>query len=90
MQSIIKLIRMGGDYSEFYVGISNDAERRLFDEHKVNREKGIWIYCPTESDDVARKVEKNFLDKGCAGGTGGGEDDTTYVYCYKMTSTTVE
>lgn len=32
------------NYSDFYVGITNDVERRLFQEHNVNRETMWWIY----------------------------------------------
>ena len=76
------------DYSDCYIGITNDAKRRLFDGHNVNREKGIWIYCQGDSDKVARDVEQYFLAKGCKGGSGGGDDKSTFVYCYKITSTT--
>ena len=80
--------KRGGKYSDYYVGITDDAERRLFDEHKVDRDHGSWVYAPAISDDVARKVEKHYLDLGCEGGSGGGDEDSRIVYCYKMTSTT--
>ena len=79
-----------GKYSDYYCGITNDAERRLFDEHNVDKEHGVWIYRTASSDDVARKVEQHFLDKGCEGGSGGGDESTKIVYCYKITSTTIE
>ena len=31
-------------YSNFYVGITNDIERRLFTEHNVSKENAWWIY----------------------------------------------
>ena len=77
----------GRYYSEFYVGITNDIERRLFNEHNVDNG---YIYDEAYSDDVARKVEQYFLDKGCKGDTGGGSEDSTYVYSYKITRTTVQ
>ncbi len=76
-------------YLDCYVGITNDAERRLFDEHNVDK-NGIWIYCHGDSAKVARDAEQYFLDQGCQGGPGGGDDDSTIVYCYKITSTTDE
>lgn len=75
------------NYKKYYVGISNDPRRRLFNEHNVN-EKGVWIICPADSDTVARDVEKYFLDLGMDGGPGGGDETATYVYCYLKTSTT--
>ncbi len=80
----------GGEYSDYYCGITNDIERRLFGEHNVDKEHGVWIYRTASSDTVARKVEKHFLDAGCKGGSGGGSNDCKIVYCYKITSTTVE
>ncbi len=82
--------KRGGSYAEYYCGITNDAERRLFDEHNVDKEHGVWIYRTANSDDVARKVEQYFLAKGCEGGSGGGDEDSNVVYCYKITRTTVE
>ena len=78
------------NYSAYYVGITNDVERRLFNEHKVDREHGKWIYRTATSDTVARDVEQYFLNKGCKGGSGGGDESSIIVYCYKITNNTVE
>ena len=47
---------------------------------------GIFIQCTSSA--AARSVEKTFLDHGCDGGTGGGDDDAIYVYAYLKTSET--
>ena len=49
------------------------------------RTNGAWIWRPASSDSVAREIEKHFLDKGAQGGAGGGDEDTTSVYAYKIT-----
>lgn len=72
-----------GDYSNWYVGITNDIERRLFSEHSVDRKQDYWIYRPASSKSIAQEVEEFFLDAGMDGDTGGGNDDTTYVYAFK-------
>lgn len=77
-------------YSEFYIGISQDARKRLFEEHHVDRENSWWIYTTAISADVAREVEKHYLDLGMRGGTGGGDDKSNMVYCYVVTPTTTE
>lgn len=79
-------------YSDFYVGITNDINRRLFEEHNVSRENSWWIYSPCDDEKTARKVEKHYLDMGMQGDTGGGtgKNDAKYVYCYLVTSYTVE
>lgn len=77
-------------YSEFYIGITNDVERRLFKEHNVAKEKTWWIYRTAENSDIAREVEKHFLDMGMRGNDGGGNETSNIVYCYAVSPTTVE
>ena len=45
-------------YSNYYVGITNDINRRLFDEHNVSEQKDYWIYRTADSKSVAQKVEE--------------------------------
>ncbi len=77
-------------YSDFYVGITNDVERRLFGEHNVQREKNWWIFREALDKVTAQKVEEYYLDKGMQGDTGGGNDDTVFVYCYEIDNNTIE
>ena len=77
-------------YSDFYIGITNDIGRRLFGEHNVSKEHGWWIYRKGDNKAVAQAVEEYYLDKGMQGDTGGGSEDTTYVYCYEITNYTEE
>lgn len=84
------LSKCGGRYRDYYVGITNDAKRRLFNEHNVDNENGLWIYREGKTDVIAREVEEYFLEKGCKGGPGGGDYESNIVYCYKITSKTIE
>lgn len=77
-------------YSEFYIGITNEPERRLFNEHGVSKEESWWIYIPANNAATARKVEQYYLNKGMRGGNGGGNDNSIFVYCYIVTPTTVD
>lgn len=77
-------------YSEFYIGISKNAPKRLFEEHHVDMDSSWWIYLTAESSDVAREVEKHYLNLGMRGGDGGGDDSSDMVYCYVVTPTTTE
>lgn len=77
-------------YSDFYVGITNDIERRLFEEHKVSEKNGWWFYRQAIDKKTAQHVEEYFLSKGMKGDTGGGTDDSSFVYCYEITNYTVE
>ena len=78
----------GIPYKDCYIGITSDAERRLFVEHNVSREKGYWIYRTASSHKVAREIEQHFIERGMDGGTGGGDEDSRIVYAYKKTSHT--
>lgn len=77
-------------YNEFYVGITNDIERRMFHEHNVNRENSWWIYCTASSKQVAEEVEEYYIKLGMQGDTGGGTEDSKIVYCYAIGSTTYD
>ena len=77
-------------YSDFYVGITNDIERRLFTEHNVKKEGAWWIYREATDKTTAQEVEEYYLGKGMKGDTGGGTDDSIYVYCYEIKSYTKE
>lgn len=77
-------------YNEFYIGITKDPENRLFKEHGVSKENSWWLYINAGSSELAREVEKHYLEEGMRGGDGGGNDDSTYVYCYTVTPTTID
>ena len=83
-----RMAKCGGDIDDWYVGIAAKPKKRLFDDHSVDKDSGAWIWRRASSDRVARKIEKYFLDQGAQGGTGGGDEDTTAVYAYKITSNT--
>ena len=80
----------GGELDEWYVGIAAKPRKRLFDDHSVDEDNGNWIFVPATSSAVARRAEKYFLDRGAQGGPGGGDEDTRFVYAYRITMETVE
>lgn len=77
-------------YPDFYIGITNDVERRVFGEHNVSKENAWWIWREACDKATAQEVEEYFLSQGMQGDTGGGNVDTIYVYCYEITSNTVQ
>ncbi len=75
----------GGAYSDWYVGISEDPESRL----QQHGSKNAWIYREATSNEVARRIEKYFVEVlGTDGGSGGGDEYSDYVYAYKKNSHT--
>lgn len=80
----------GTRYDQFYIGIANDPIDRLANGHGVT-ESVPYIYWNAPLDTkIVRAIEKYFLDKGCKGGSGGGDDGTNYIYAYFVTITTKE
>lgn len=68
---------VGRTYSAWTVGITENPEQRKI-EHGNPTNWNVWH---ADSEQIARNVERYFLDKGCKGGTGGG-DHPTYVYVF--------
>ncbi len=89
---IVDFIRKcGSPFSKWNVGITSDPEARLFTEHNVSKKNGSWIYEDAETADTARAVEKFIIEEhGTQGGTGGGDELSTYVYAYRITNYTKE
>ncbi len=78
----------GKPYSAWYAGIASNAEARLFQDHNVSKENGIWVYDKCPSNEGARNVEAELHKLGCDGAGGGGDQSSTYVYAYLKTPTT--
>ena len=82
IKSYIK--KCGGNYPTWYVGISEDPRDRLFNQHNVDEKNDYWIFRTASSTDVARRIERYFVDiLGTDGGLGGGDVDARAVYAYK-------
>ena len=75
--------REGGHPRTWYVGITDDPRRRLFDEHQVHYQDDAWIYQAAASEDEARRVEEYFLAYGLIGGAGRRLQAPCAVYAYR-------
>jgi hypothetical protein len=76
--------------AEWYAGVSSDPRRRLFDDHKVDKEVDLWFYRRASNAHSARWVEKYPFDfVGTEGGPGGGDSDAVFVYAYQKTESTL-
>lgn len=92
VKTVIKRIesymsKFEGDYSDWYVGITNELDEQLFDLHKVD-EKGVWISFGADTEEVAQKVQKYFLDKKTDGIPVEENSEARIVYAYKKNSKT--
>ncbi len=90
IEAITKHIKdRGGNLKDWYVGITEDAEERLFKGHKVDKDKDKWIYKTAKSSKEARELEIYFINSlNTDGGSGGGDKDADKIYAYKKSSNT--
>lgn len=78
-------------YSDFYLGITDNIQERVFGYHKVPQMGHWYITRGADTEQIARDVEKHYLDLGMDDGTGGGTGgDTRIVYCYEIGPNTKE
>ncbi len=81
--------KRGGTYPDWYVGITNDTDRRLFQEHNVSEKNDIWTRKNSGTLSKAEKIENYFTGELVTDGApGGGQSDSIYVYAYKKNSHT--
>lgn len=78
--------KIGGQYAEWYSGVTNDPEQRLFQDHNVDRMLDPWAHFPCLNAAIARSVEQYLLNIGMTGGSGGGDNQSSQVYVYKITN----
>lgn len=85
---LVHIKKQGRPFSSWYCGITENIQNRLFGDHKVPKKNHWYAYKQCINSNAARSVEKAFIDQGCDGGTGGGDEDADYVYAYLKTSVT--
>ena len=84
-----RIHKSGGGYPAWYVGITTNPRKKLFEGHNVSERAGAWLYRDAGSESMAKDVEAIFLKRGCKGTNGLGSGDSShYIYAYKMTRTT--
>ncbi len=77
-----------GHYADFYIGITNDVEKALLDDHGIVPEEDIWLYADVASQKDAEQVLLHFLQKGMQGALASASTAAKSVYCYVMTDAT--
>ena len=84
VMDILEFIQLeGGHPKTWYVGVTDDAQGKLFDEHQVHYQSDAWIYRTALSDMEAQRVEEYFLEYGLDGRKGGRHQDYRMVYAYR-------
>ena len=83
--------KSGLNFRDWYVGIAQDPQTRLFSDHNVSRASGWWIYRTAPTSTEARNIEAHFVNVlGTDGGTGGGDFLSRAVYAYAKATATRE
>jgi hypothetical protein len=73
-------------WSNWYVGITENPSRRLYEEHRASISGSTYVV--VESERVARGVEKFLIETYGMGGNPGGGDNPRFVYAFKMRTDT--
>jgi hypothetical protein len=76
------IMKSGGEYREWYVGIASDANLRL-SQHKAG-EDCLPGLCETDSLEDAQAAEQHLMKRGCKGFVGGAVEEAKWVYVYRM------
>lgn len=85
------ILKEGGGYRNWYVGVTAEPKVRLPDGHGVDISPSgtWWIWSKAETAEIARAIEDYFINTlGTDGGPGGGDYLTRFVYAYRKTATT--
>ncbi len=83
------MARVGGGTASWYVGTSRHPRSRLFDEHRVAREGGWWMFKRAPSPTAAHDVKDYFVRVvGTDGWADGEEGEADYVYAYRKNAQT--
>ena len=81
---------LGGDFCDYFVGIAENPEATLFENHKLDKSKDPWLYRQALSNTAARTIRDYFSNRLRVDGTLviNGNEDTDWVYVYKKSETT--
>ena len=73
-------LQLSEKYRYWTIGITNDLDRRK-GEHANTKNVEYWRGWPADTENIARVVEKHFLDRGMKGGGGGGTSpNSVYIF----------
>ncbi len=78
----------GGPPSMWYIGVTDDAQRTLFNEHDIHCQNDAWIYRTAQSAIEAQRVEEYFLEYGLDGRKTGKQSGSLIVYAYRKSINT--
>jgi len=82
------ILKNSNTYFDWFIGLSENAEKMLFEEHKLHPAYDMWIYEEVPSGSDAFRIREYFLNMGCAGGLVQHQEKIRYIYAYRRSSAT--
>jgi len=81
----------GTNFSDWFVGISADPKKDLFDKHFVDKEKDIWLHKQAVSLTACKTIQKYFLQNLNTDGEilTEEQEDMVNVYLFKKSVDTI-
>ena len=92
-KAILKKTVEAKDYviQDFFVGLTDDPKKRLFLEHKVNKDDGLYVYYEADSTKEAKEAFDELFKLDMNGAPSVKKNKAgKYVYCYHINGVTVE
>ena len=77
------ILKNSHTYFDWYIGLTDNAEKMLFEEHKLNPDSDMWIYEEVPSDSDAFRIREYFLNMGCTGGLLRYPEKTRFIYAFR-------
>ena len=77
-------------YSDFFIGVTDDVDKCLFEDHMVHKGNSWYIYAPASSHENALAVRKHYHDLGMRTSRRRTSKSSTMVYCYGVSPYTIE
>lgn len=75
---------------DYFVGLTDNPEKRMFYEHNINRDDGFYAYCEASSQIEANKAFDKLLEYDMNGLPIDDQMPGKYVYFYFVNSATKE
>jgi hypothetical protein len=89
VREILEFMQLEGGHAKMWcVGVTDDAQEKLFDEHQVHYQNDAWIYRTASSEIEAQRVEEYFREYGLDGGRGVKHLGSRMVYAYRKSINT--
>lgn len=91
VDNIKDFIFENGEPDSFYIGVTSNPEKKLFEDHKVDRDNSNeYIYFQCSHHISARSIKEHFIENTkIKGNINKKEESNIFVYVYKISQTTI-